>query len=193
MQRQFDFPDPAQGRVFNLRALFDKLNARYFRNRLRGYTIVWGRKRPGRPRNGIVFATIQEEDRLIRIHPLLDRSFIPTWFLEYVIYHEMCHAVVRDQYDPRRPPHRPPREILCPRAALPLVPPRQDVGAGKSRAVSPVAPAVVGGGRGISGCAGWARQSGADSSLINPTLRGRAICSIVQREFPPTKRDHDAT
>lgn len=99
MQRQFDFPDPAQGRVFNLRALFDKLNARYFRNRLRAYTIVWGRKRPGRPRNGIVFATIQEEDRLIRIHPLLDRSFIPTWFLEYVIYHEMCHAVVRDEYD----------------------------------------------------------------------------------------------
>ena len=98
MQRQFDF-DPSQGRVFNLRAIFDKLNARYFGKRLHRYTIVWGRKRPGRPRNGIVFATIQEEDRLIRIHPLLDRSFIPTWFLEYVMYHEMCHAVVRDQYD----------------------------------------------------------------------------------------------
>jgi hypothetical protein len=98
MQRQFDF-DPSQGRVFNLRAIFDKLNAKYFRNRLRAYTIVWGRKRPGRPRNGIVFATIQEADLLIRIHPLLDRSFIPTWFLEYVIYHEMCHAVVRDEYD----------------------------------------------------------------------------------------------
>jgi hypothetical protein len=99
MQRQFDFPEPAQGRFFNLRELFDKLNAKYFRNRLRGYTIVWGRKRPGRPRNGIVFGTIQEEDRLIRIHPLLDRSLVPTWFLEYVIYHEMCHAVVRDEYD----------------------------------------------------------------------------------------------
>lgn len=99
LQRQFDFPEPAQGRFFNLRSLFDKLNARYFRNRLRGYTIVWGRKRSARPRNGIVFGTIQEEDRLIRIHPLLDRSFVPTWFLEYVIYHEMCHAVVRDEYD----------------------------------------------------------------------------------------------
>lgn len=99
LQRQFDFPEPAQGRFFNLRALFDKLNARYFRNRLRDYAIVWGRRRKGRPRDQIVFGTIQEEDRIIRIHPLLDRRFIPTWFVEYVIYHEMCHAVVRDEYD----------------------------------------------------------------------------------------------
>ena len=97
LQRQFAFPE--QGRVFNLRAIFDKLNARYFRNRLKGYSILWGRKRQGRPRNEIVFGTIQEDDRIIRIHPLLDRSIVPTWFLEYVIYHEMCHAVVADEYD----------------------------------------------------------------------------------------------
>ncbi len=97
MQRQFDFPE--QGRFFNLREVFDKLNAAYFRNRLRDYSVVWGRRRKGRPRDGIVFGTIQEEDRIIRIHPLLDRSFIPKWFLEYVVYHEMCHAVVRDEYD----------------------------------------------------------------------------------------------
>src|SRR4029078_690262 len=67
--------------------------------RLRGYSIIWGRKRKTRPRDQIVFGTIQEEDRLIRIHPLLDRYFVPTWFLEYVIYHEMCHAVVKDEFD----------------------------------------------------------------------------------------------
>ncbi|MEA3207089.1 MAG: hypothetical protein QOE70_146 [Chthoniobacter sp.] len=99
MQRQFDFPELSQGRYFNLREIFAKLNLKYFGNRLRRYTIVWGRKRKGRPRDQIVFGTIQEEDRMIRIHPLLDRSFVPMWFLEYVIYHEMCHAVVRDRYD----------------------------------------------------------------------------------------------
>ena len=98
MQRQFAFPE--QGKFFNLRAIFDKLNAKYFRNRLRDYTIVWGRKRRSRPRDEIVFGTIQEEDRMIRIHPLLDRALVPAWFLEYVIYHEMCHAVVPDEYDP---------------------------------------------------------------------------------------------
>lgn len=97
MQRQFAFPE--QGKFFNLRAIFDKLNAKYFRNRLHDYTIVWGRKRKTRPRDEIVFGTIQEDDRLIRVHPLLDRAFVPTWFVEYVIYHEMCHAVVADLYD----------------------------------------------------------------------------------------------
>ena len=98
MQRQFAFAE--QGRFFNLRAIFDKLNAKYFRNRLKDYTLVWGQKRKARPKDQIVFGTIQEDDRMIRIHPLLDRSFVPTWFIEYVIYHEMCHAVVRDEFDP---------------------------------------------------------------------------------------------
>jgi hypothetical protein len=107
MQRQFAFNE--QGRFFNLRAVFDKLNARYFGRRLRGYTIVWGRRRKQRPRDGIVFGTIQEDDRVIRIHPLLDRAFVPTWFLQYVIYHEMCHAVVKDEFDSagRRIIHHP--------------------------------------------------------------------------------------
>ena len=96
MQRQFAFPE--QGRHFNLRQIFDKLNARYFRNRLKDYQIIWGRKRRERPTNEIVFGTIQECDRMIRIHPLLDRAIIPKWFVEYVVYHEMCHAVVPDRY-----------------------------------------------------------------------------------------------
>jgi hypothetical protein len=98
MQRQFAFPE--QGRHFDLREIFDKLRAQYFGRtpKLSGYRIEWGRKRRSRPTNEIVFGTIQEEDRLIRIHPLLDRAFIPRWFIEYVVYHEMCHAVVPDRY-----------------------------------------------------------------------------------------------
>jgi hypothetical protein len=97
VQRQFEFP--AEGRFFDLRAVFDKINARYFRNRLHGYTIVWGRRRSERPKSYIVFGSIQEEDRIIRIHPLLDRQFVPQWYVEYVVYHEMLHAFVPDKYD----------------------------------------------------------------------------------------------
>lgn len=99
MQRMFEFEEEGRGRVFNLRTIFRNMNARYFSNRFPRYRIVWGRKLRGRPKNEIVFGTIQEEDRIIRIHPLLDRRFVPTWFVEYVVYHEMCHAVVRDRYD----------------------------------------------------------------------------------------------
>lgn len=97
LQRQFAFAE--KGRFFDLRAVFEKLNALYFGNRLKGYSIEWGRRRKGRPRDQIILGTIQEQDRVIRVHPLLDRSFVPTWFLEYVVYHEMCHAVVADRFD----------------------------------------------------------------------------------------------
>lgn len=100
MQRQFCFP--GEGRHHDLRAIFNKLNARYFRNALRRYTILWGRKRRLRPKAYFIFGTIQEQDRVIRIHPLLDASWVPRWFLEFVIYHEMLHSVVPDIYDPKR-------------------------------------------------------------------------------------------
>jgi len=107
VQRQFEFSNG--GRYFDLREIFGKINARYFRNRLRGYRIVWGRRRRERPKSYIVFGSIQEEDRIIRIHPLLDRQFVPQWYVEYVVYHEMLHAFVPDKYDPagRRIVHHP--------------------------------------------------------------------------------------
>jgi hypothetical protein len=97
VQRQFEFS--TGGRYFDLGEIFRKMNARYFRNRLRGYNIVWGRRRRSRPKRCIVFGSIQEEDRIIRIHPLLDRQFVPQWYVEYVVFHEMLHAFVPDRYD----------------------------------------------------------------------------------------------
>ena len=97
MQRQLAFA--SEGRFFDLQEIFNKLNEKYFRNKMRGYTIAWGRKRKQKPREYFVFGSIQEEDKIIRIHSLLDARFVPTWFLEYVIYHEMLHAFVPDQFD----------------------------------------------------------------------------------------------
>jgi hypothetical protein len=95
LQRQFELE--TGGRYFDLRRLFDKLNERHFNKKLRGYKVIWGRKRRERPREYFIFGTIQEEDRVIRINPWLDQAFVPPWFLEYVLYHEMLHAVVPDE------------------------------------------------------------------------------------------------
>lgn len=95
MQRQLNLQQDAEH--FDLRAIFDRLNQRYFRGRLRGYQVVWGRRRKRRPKEYFIFGTIQEEDRIIRINPWLDQRFVPAWFLEYVLYHEMLHAVVPDR------------------------------------------------------------------------------------------------
>src|SRR6187399_336774 len=97
MQQQLNLEH--EGEYFDLRAIFDRLNARYFRGRLRGYKVVWGRRRKRRAKEYFVFGTIQEEDRIIRINPRLDQPFVPRWFLEYVLYHEMLHSVVPDEVD----------------------------------------------------------------------------------------------
>ncbi|MFN2477032.1 MAG: hypothetical protein ABR526_11925 [Chthoniobacterales bacterium] len=98
MQRQLNLRH--EGRYFDLREIFDRINARHFRNRLRNYTVEWGRRRKQRPKAYFVFGTIQEEDRVIRINPSLDQPFVPMWFLEYVMYHEMLHSVVPDEVLP---------------------------------------------------------------------------------------------
>jgi predicted metal-dependent hydrolase len=95
MQRQLNLQH--EGKYFDLRTIFDRLNERHFRGRLRGYKVMWGRKRKRRPKEYFIFGTIQEEDRVIRINPLLDQPFVPLWFLQYVLYHEMLHAVVPDE------------------------------------------------------------------------------------------------
>jgi hypothetical protein len=86
-----------EGRCFDLRAIFDQLNWKHFNGRLRGYKVMWGRRRKQRPKEYFVFGTIQEEDRVIRINPSLDQPFVPRWFLKYILYHEMLHSVVPDE------------------------------------------------------------------------------------------------
>ena len=123
-----------EGRYFDLRGLFNKLNARHFGNRLRGYKVVWGRKRRERPKEYFIFGTIQEEDRVIRINPWLDQRFVPLWFLEYILYHEMLHAVVPDKVRGEWAALCAHRRIQSPRTRISLLQTCPTLGRGKSRA-----------------------------------------------------------
>ena len=86
-----------EGKYFDLQRIFDRLNERHFRGRLRDYRVKWGRRRKHRPKEYFIFGTIQEDDRVIRINPALDQPFVPLWFLKYVLYHEMLHSVVPEE------------------------------------------------------------------------------------------------
>lgn len=81
------------GEHYDLRAIFDELNARYFANRIEA-AITWG-ARSGRPRrrNSIKMGSYSVEDRLIRIHRSLDRAFVPRFFVAWIVFHEMLHQV----------------------------------------------------------------------------------------------------
>jgi hypothetical protein len=81
------------GEHHDLKVIFDELNARYFGDKIDA-AITWG-ARTGRPRrrNSIKMGSYSVEDRLIRIHRSLDRSFVPPFFVAWIVFHEMLHQV----------------------------------------------------------------------------------------------------
>ena len=82
------------GKVFNLQEIFNDLNRRYFIGAIDA-RITWGQRlsKNGKRRrhNSIKMGSYSVEDKLIRIHPSLDRNFVPRSFLEWIVYHEMLH------------------------------------------------------------------------------------------------------
>ena len=87
-------PIEPRGEVHDLSSIFAELNARYFRNAIVA-RITWGpRLSPqlrGRLRRSLKMGSYCVEDRLIRIHPSLDRTSVPREFLAWIVYHEMLH------------------------------------------------------------------------------------------------------
>jgi hypothetical protein len=54
-------------------------------------SITWGRN--GRGTKSIRFGSFDFDQRLIRIHPALDQEWVPRYFVEFIVYHELLHAV----------------------------------------------------------------------------------------------------
>jgi hypothetical protein len=82
-----------RGRHFELQEMFDDLNRRYFGGTIDA-RITWG-QRCGKPRrrNSIKMGSYSVEEKLIRVHRSLDRGFVPRYFVEWIVYHEMLHQV----------------------------------------------------------------------------------------------------
>ena len=86
-------PIDVEGRHYNLRELYDEINARYFDGAI-DVQITWGqRTRRRRARESIRLGSYTVEDRLIRIHPVLDAADVPGYFIRFIIFHEMLHSV----------------------------------------------------------------------------------------------------
>ncbi len=80
-----------QGQRHDLASVFEDINQRHFSGAVEAH-ITWGRWPSRKRRRSIRFGSYQPEQRLIRIHPALDRDFVPRYFIRYIVYHEMLHA-----------------------------------------------------------------------------------------------------
>lgn len=97
----------ARGRVHDLQAIFDDLNATRFDGAIEA-RIGWGAVRGGRRRRTVKTGVYVQDARLIRIHPTLDRPEVPAFYVAAVVFHEMLHqAVPAREVGGRRVVHGP--------------------------------------------------------------------------------------
>lgn len=85
-----------RGKHHDLLAIFNDVNQKYFDGTVNAL-ITWGtrsRVRRATPRRSIKLGSYASLERLIRIHPVLDRAWVPRYFVAFVIYHELLHAVM---------------------------------------------------------------------------------------------------
>ncbi|MEZ4453718.1 MAG: hypothetical protein R3B09_29960 [Nannocystaceae bacterium] len=82
-----------EGAHHNLQEIFDELNASYFDGAIEAM-ITWGpRTRRRKGRGSIKLGSYSVDEKLIRIHPVLDAADVPRFFVAWIIYHEMLHEV----------------------------------------------------------------------------------------------------
>lgn len=79
------------GQHYDLSAIFDDLNRSYFCG-AHDARISWGVARRSANRRSIKVGSFSVEDRLIRVHPLLDHERVPRYFLDWIVFHEMLHG-----------------------------------------------------------------------------------------------------
>ncbi len=84
------------GTVHCLSDIFERLNREYFENRITA-GITWGKRRSGRRPRRITLGSYCSAANIVRINPLLDRRSVPSYFVEFIVYHEMLHADLRTE------------------------------------------------------------------------------------------------
>ena len=97
------------GRHHNLEELRRKVNGEHFSGGVSA-AITWGRRSRKRRVKVRRLGTYRHAQNVITIHPILDRRETPRRFLEYLIYHEMLHAL--QDGSAKRPHDRAFREAL---------------------------------------------------------------------------------
>lgn len=56
--------------------------------------LTWGRRVKSRSRHTLQLGSYSPELHLVRIHPVLDQEAVPAWFVRYVLFHELLHAII---------------------------------------------------------------------------------------------------
>ena len=84
---------PNRGVVHDLDALFAEVNRKYFGGMIDA-SICWAAEGRAGARATLKLGSYSAQERLVRIHPRLDRPWVPRYFVAFVVFHEMLHHVI---------------------------------------------------------------------------------------------------
>jgi len=88
------------GRFYDLKQIYERVKGTFFTPEYDA-AIGWGRGSAKSRFRHITFGTYDRHRHQILIHPLLDDPSVPEYFLSFLVYHEMLHAVCQPQIDAR--------------------------------------------------------------------------------------------
>lgn len=94
------------GEMYHLQDIFNRINEQYFEKKL-DLPITWSGSKHRKVRTSRRLGSYDLRSGLIRIHRILDSTRFPSYFIYYVVYHEMLHHVCppRKGSDGRRQVH----------------------------------------------------------------------------------------
>jgi hypothetical protein len=88
-------PLKTRGERHDLVAILAELNEDYFGGTLSDVLVTWGRRTSqARARKSIKLGSYSAVERLVRVHPVLDKPWVPRYFVSFIVYHELLHHVV---------------------------------------------------------------------------------------------------
>jgi hypothetical protein len=89
-----------KGRIYDLELLYKKINKKYFNNELK-LLITWFGDHLPQSSSRCSLGLYYDAVKLVKVHRLLDAASVPSYVVEYIIYHEMVHAVCPAYIDER--------------------------------------------------------------------------------------------
>jgi hypothetical protein len=89
-------PLRAKGEAHDLEEILHDINEKYFGGVIGDVLISWGRNTRAKTqkRTTIKLGSYSAVERLIRVHPALDREWVPRYFVSYIVFHELLHHLM---------------------------------------------------------------------------------------------------
>lgn len=82
-----------KGNVYDLSDIFERMNP-LLPEKVEGVSIGWSNRKSRKSKfRSITLGTFDKHCHQIRINQILDEEDVPLYFIEFIVYHEMLHAI----------------------------------------------------------------------------------------------------